>query len=194
MLFERQPSRAVVACARAISAIAAAATRLRRGATGCATVGRFADHGSHFNFDPDGIYSYETISVGHHVNLGTRPVLLATRSHIRIGSHVMFGPNVTIRGGNHRFDVPGVYMDQVTDAMKRPEDDLGVTIHDDVWVGGNATILHGVTVGRGAVIGANALVTTDVPPYAIVGGVPAKIIGRRFTDAQIRAHELALDE
>lgn len=55
-----------------------------------------------------------------------------------------------------------------------------VHIGHDVWIGCNATILRGVTVGCGAVIGANALVNKDVPPYAIVGGVPARIIKYRF--------------
>lgn len=54
------------------------------------------------------------------------------------------------------------------------------TIGHDVWIGCNATILRGVTVGCGAVIGANALVNKDIPPYAIVGGVPARIIKYRF--------------
>lgn len=53
-------------------------------------------------------------------------------------------------------------------------------IKDDVWIGAQATIMSGVTIGQGAVIGAKALVTKDVPPYAIVGGVPAKVIKYRF--------------
>ncbi|WP_122263015.1 acyltransferase [Ornithinimicrobium cerasi] len=159
---------------------------------GYATVGRFASHGDHFEFDPDGTYSYDTIHVGHHVNLGTGPTLLATRSTIRIGDHVMFGPGVTIRGGNHRFDLVGRYIDTVSDAEKRPEDDPGVVIEDDVWVGGNATILGGVTVGRGSVIGASAVVTKDVPSYSIVGGNPAKVIRNRFTPNQVTEHEAAI--
>ena len=58
-------------------------------------------------------------------------------------------------------------------------------IGNDVWVGFGATILSGVTIGDGAVIGARALVAKDVPPYAIVGGVPAKVIKYRFDDATI---------
>lgn len=54
------------------------------------------------------------------------------------------------------------------------------TIGSDVWIGHGATIKQGVSIGHGAVIGSNALVTKDVPPYAIVGGVPAKIIRNRF--------------
>lgn len=56
-----------------------------------------------------------------------------------------------------------------------------IVIGNDVWIGYNATILSGVTIGDGAVIGANALVNKDVPPYSIVGGVPAKIISKRFS-------------
>jgi len=152
----------------------------------------FYTYGREFRFDPDGVYSFRTISVGHHVNLGSRPILLATRSFIRIGDHVMFGPEVTVRGGNHRFDLVGRFMDTITEAEKRGSDDLGVVIEDDVWVGTRAIILHGVTIGRGAVIAAGAVVTQDIPPYAIAGGVPAHVIRFRWDIDSILEHEKAL--
>lgn len=65
--------------------------------------------------------------------------------------------------------------------------DHWVTIGHDVWIGHGATVLAGVTVGTGAVIGAGAVVSKDVPPYTIVGGVPARPIRRRFTEAQAEA-------
>lgn len=150
---------------------------------------RFAAYGSGFRFDPDGLYSFATISVADNVNLGIRPTLIASRSHICIGSHVMFGPEVTIFGGNHRIDVIGQLMISITDSDKRPEDDKGVVIEDDVWIGTRAIILHGVTIGRGAVVAAGAIVVRDVPPYAIVAGVPAQVIKFRWDVETILAHE-----
>lgn len=150
---------------------------------------RFASYGKELSFDPYGIYSYENISVGNKVNLGYRPIIIASKSKVVIGNHVMFGPEVTIRGGNHRIDIVGRYMIDIKDDEKLPEDDPGVIIEDDVWVGTRAVILAGVTVGRGAVVAAGAIVTKSVPPYAIVGGNPARIIRMRWSDEDIAQHE-----
>jgi acetyltransferase-like isoleucine patch superfamily enzyme len=152
----------------------------------------FAGYGWKFRFDPDGTYSFETITVGNDVNLGQRPILLAPRSHIRIGNHVMFGPEVTIRGGNHRVDLVGRFMTSVTEYEKRPEDDLGVIIEDDVWIGTRAIILDGVTIGRGAIVGAGSVVTKSVPPYTIVAGIPARNIKIRWDVDTILNHEKSL--
>lgn len=62
----------------------------------------------------------------------------------------------------------------------------GITLEDDVWIGYGATVLDGVRVGRGSVVAAGALVTRDVDPYTIVGGVPAKPIRKRFDEATIK--------
>ncbi|WP_433131775.1 acyltransferase [Micromonospora sp. CA-240977] len=164
-------------------------TQVRRAIRGYALAGRFAARGNNFTFDPDGVYTCETIEVGQNVDLGYRPILMAAQSRIRIGDNVMFGPEVTIRGGNHRIDQVGLPM---TAAEKEPGDeshDRGVTIGDDVWVGTRAVILHGVTIGRGAVIGAGAVVTRSVPPYAVAAGNPARVMRLRWPVETILTHE-----
>lgn len=77
------------------------------------------------------------------------------------------------------FDEWGLRMQDVADAWDNKGD---IVIGSDVWIGYEAVILAGVTVGHGAIIGTRAVVTKDVPPYTIVGGVPAKPIRKRFAD------------
>ncbi len=147
----------------------------------------FGGHGRGFRFDPLGSYSFENIYVGDHVNLGHRPVMMATPSRILIGNHVMFGPEVMVIGGIHNTRMPGRFMGEVTE--KLPDDDLDVVIEDDVWIGARAVILRGVTVGRGAIVGAGSIVTKSVPPYAIVVGSPAKVLRFRWDADGILRHE-----
>jgi len=69
---------------------------------------------------------------------------------------------------------------------------LEIIIGDDVWIGYGAVVLSGVTVGRGAIIAAGSVVTSDIPPYAVAAGNPAKKVGQRFTDVEIAAHEVGV--
>lgn len=92
---------------------------------------------------------------------------------ITIGNYVHTGANVVILGFNHGFytrDIPTKKQDYL---------DAPIVIEDDVWIGAGAIILAGVTVGKGAIIAAGAIVNKDVPEYAIVGGVPAKVLKYR---------------
>ena len=136
----------------------------------------------------------ENVSVGHHVYFGEDTRVLTTKAQLIIGNYVMFGPGVTVITGDHRTDVLGKYMTDLTDNDKLPENDQNVIIEDDVWLGANSTILKDVTVGRGSVVAAGALVTKSCPPYSIIGGAPARILKSRFTPEQIKEHERMLNK
>lgn len=109
-----------------------------------------------------------------------------------IGRKVIFGPHPTIITGDHRTDIIGKYIIDVTREEKLPENDRPVVIEDDVWVGANVTILKGVTIGRGSIVAAGAVVTKSFPPYSVIGGVPAHLLKRRFCDEEIVRHEQKL--
>ena len=137
-------------------------------------------------------FTYRNISIGNNVYIGPRALFVATESRIYIKNKVLFGPGVTIIGGDHRMSDVGSFMYDIK--VKKPGDDLDVHIEDDVWIAANVTILKGVTVGRGAVVAASSLVIHDVPPYASVGGVPAKVLKYRFPTDDIKKHEEILYE
>lgn len=92
---------------------------------------------------------------------------------VRCGDGVRIASLVSIVGFNHGFDDPN------TPINSQPHEIKGIIIGDDVWIGANAVILDGVTIGNGAVIAAGAVVNKDVPPLAIMAGVPAKLVRRR---------------
>jgi acetyltransferase-like isoleucine patch superfamily enzyme len=107
---------------------------------------------------------------------------------VTMGRYVMVASEVVILGGDHRFDVPGTPMMFSGRPAVPP-----TTIEDDVWIGYRVAINAGVRVGRGSIIAAHAVVTQDVPPYTIVGGVPARPIGHRFaTEREIAEHDRML--
>lgn len=151
----------------------------------------FGNHGKNLIFDPDDHFNFNNIETGDDVSIGTGAIFLASESKIIIGNKVLFGPKVTVVGGNHNTSVIGKFMYDVLE--KRPGDDLDVIFEDDIWVGSGAIILKGVKVGRGSIIAAGAVVNKDVLPYTIVGGIPAKQISKRFKDiADVLAHETKL--
>jgi acetyltransferase-like isoleucine patch superfamily enzyme len=135
---------------------------------------------------------YKTIEVGNDVYIGPGAMLLSRDSYIRIGDKTMFGPNVSIIGGNHSTHILGKFMFDYRVSDKRPQEDQPVIIETDVWIGTGSIILKGVRIGRGSIIAAGAVVSKDVPPYAIVGGVPAKIIKFRWSVKEIQEHEKML--
>ena len=137
---------------------------------------------------------WHNIHIGNDVSISHECLFMCTRANVYIGDHVMFGPRVTVITGGHRTDMIGRYMKSVTNMEKRPEDDRDIVFKGDNWIGANSTILKGVTIGEGAVIAAGAVVTKDVPAYAIYGGVPAKLIKMRFDDDSMQQHIALLED
>ena len=149
--------------------------------------------GNDVYFSPfDSIFTYESMYVGNHVSIEYHADFVATNSKIIIGDHVVFGPHVSIRGGDHRFDIPGRYIDSIKEGEKLPENDSDVIFEGDNWIGMNVTILKGVTIGFGSIIAAGSVVVNSIPPYSIAGGVPARVLKKRFDDQSIKEHERIL--
>lgn len=132
---------------------------------------------------------------------------IAAGSHIqktKIGRYCSIGPNVKCVFGKHPSSIfvsthpsffslqPPVNIrftdKQLFEEYAVPKNEAGkysIIIGNDVWIGANVSIMDGITIGDGAIVAANAVVNKDVPPYTIVGGVPAKPIKKRFTDNNI---------
>lgn len=115
------------------------------------------------------------IEIGEGCLINHNNVLQAGKvdAKIRIGNYVHTGANVMMIAFNHAFDTREI------PTIKQDYYDAGIEIEDDVWIGGGAIILAGVHIGKGAIIAAGAVVNKDVPDYAIVAGVPAKVLKYR---------------
>ena len=113
----------------------------------------------------------KNIKVGNYSGIG---VNCSVHGPLSIGDNVMMGPEVVILTHTHRYDKLDVPMSEQGSEV-RP-----VEIGNDVWIGMRSIIMPGVKIGNGVIIGANAVVTKDVPDFSVVGGVPAKIIKSRI--------------
>lgn len=107
------------------------------------------------------------VMIGDHTRIGLHNTIIGP---VTIGSHVNLAQGITITALNHNFE-----------NSKKRIDEQGVStsavvIEDDIWIGANAVILPGVTIGHHSVVAAGAVVTKDVPPHSLVAGVPAKVI------------------
>jgi galactoside O-acetyltransferase len=118
--------------------------------------------------------SVEGIEIGDHASFNSNVMINADKSlGIKIGASVLVGPNVVFRASDHRFD-------RRDSPIRTQGDKAGrIVVEEDVWIGANAVILKNVTIRKGAVVAAGAVVVDDVLEYQIVGGVPAKPIGKR---------------
>ena len=109
---------------------------------------------------------------------------------VEIGKYTMLANDVKVIGGDHRYDLSGLPI------IFSGRNNLKATkIGDDVWIGANSIIMTGVKIGDGAIIAAGSVVTKDIEPYIVVGGIPARFIKKRFkTDVEVSAHKAMLSK
>jgi len=148
--------------------------------------------GKNVNLHPSSsvILGAENMKFGNNVSIPKYATLMSTDAKLIVGNNVLMGRKVTVVTGNHRIDVVGKTIWDSHD--KLPENDKDIVYEDDIWTGANVTVLAGAHISRGCVIAAGAVVNKYIPPYSIVGGVPAKVLKYRFTPEQIIEHERAL--
>jgi acetyltransferase-like isoleucine patch superfamily enzyme len=129
------------------------------------------------------------ISLGSDVFLAPRCFIAVPNVQFSVGDDTMIGPDFCVMGGDHRFDVPGrLYRDTHALGVNQP-----IFIGCNVWIGARVTVLKGVRVGDGAIIGAGSVVTRDVPSQAIAAGVPAAVVRWRFEGSDRARHEASLE-
>jgi galactoside O-acetyltransferase len=115
----------------------------------------------------------ETLTIGTGVSINFNVLIDSCQGSITIGDNVLIGPNCVLRAADHIFSNPN-----------KPIKTQGhrggnIIIEDDCWLGANVVILKNVTIGRGSIVGAGAVVNRDIPPLSIALGVPAQIVGSR---------------
>lgn len=128
------------------------------------------------------------VTVGNGTYGKIKVINYSNSQRLIIGNYCSIAPDVLfVVSGEHSlnristYPYKNYYINRQYESLSKGD----IVIGDDVWIGARATIMSGISIGQGAVIAAGAVVTTNVPPYSIVGGVPAKLIRRRFTDNQI---------
>lgn len=131
------------------------------------------------------MYIHDNVGIGPHAHLSTPNAKIIFKGDTAVAEHL------TIHTGNHA-RLLGLFVSDITDENKPQGYDHDVIIEKDVWIGSNVTILEGVAVGRGSTIAGGAVVNKDVPPYCVVGGVPAKPIKFNLTIDEILKHESML--
>lgn len=137
------------------------------------------------------LFPQDKVKVGNHSYGDLNIISFGTANEgLEIGHYVSIAPRVKfLLGGNHNYKKFTTYPflikhkdPNIVEALSKGK----IVLEDDVWIGTEAMILSGVTIGKGAIVGARSVVTKDVPPYAIVSGNPAVLIRYRFSEELIR--------
>jgi acetyltransferase-like isoleucine patch superfamily enzyme len=132
-------------------------------------------------------FSFGSITIGDNVYINCGAWF---SGEIEIHNNVMFGPGVSIIGGDHLFGIKGKSVRFLVPNSK--ENMRDIVVEDEVWVGANCSITKGVTLGIGSVIGASSLVSKSIPPYTVAVGNPCKPIKKIFSDFDLKNHLMQL--
>ncbi len=131
------------------------------------------------------------VFIGDNVGIGPFAYITATNAKLIIKGNCSIAEHFTVHTGNHA-RILGSFVSDINENNKPKGFDNDVIIERDVWIGCNVTLLSGVHIGRGATIAAGAVVTKDIPPYCVAGGIPAKLIKFYWTADEIIEHESQL--
>ena len=135
--------------------------------------------------------NYKNLYIGENVGIGPNANLSSLNAKCIIKGNAAIAHGFSVHTGNHAH-IKGMFITDITEANKPKGYDQDVVVEKDVWIGCNVTLLSGVTIGRGCTIAAGAVVNKSTPPYAVIGGVPAKFIKFKWTIDEILEHEAAL--
>lgn len=140
--------------------------------------------GKNNRLGPNGRFIHpEEISFGDNIYIA--PNFHISARNLKVGNNIIIGPNLLLECDDHVFRNVG----KTIWSTFTEERILGsVTIEDDVWIGGNVTILKNVTIGEGCIIGAASVVTKPMPPYSICVGSPCRPVKARFTPEELETH------
>ena len=116
-------------------------------------------------------------------------MILNTHSRFVMKHNSGAAQGFTVVGGDHPQKVGFLFGQTKKSEAERSQLDRDIIVEEDVWIGVNVTLLAGVTLGRGCVVAAGAVVTKNMPPYSVVGGVPARVIKFKWTIDEIMEHE-----
>jgi len=128
----------------------------------------------------ENVYMHErTHILGH-------SIIITTQAKFIMKKNSASAEGLTVVTGNHPSRVGELFIDTAADDLQYAKD---IVVEEDVWLGSNVTLLYGTHVGRGAVVGSGSVCRSEIPPYAIVVGNPARVVGFRFNPAEVVEHE-----
>lgn len=140
---------------------------------------------------PISVSRVKNVFLYKNTNIGPGSVISAYNAKFIVHENCSIAEHLTVHTGNHAYLV-GKFISDINESNKPSGFDEDVIVESDVWIGCNVTLLSGVKIGRGSIIAAGAVVSKDIPPYAIAGGVPAKVIKFKWNLEEILEHETLL--